>query len=147
MGYYELTVETSNQPSLSVGSTYSLHINMSYAIASPYYGPDDGYISFEIRNRASSLERQTAPVPTPYLDMIPFTVYYSDVDDGSTIGWQEIDVVVPFDVRVVCQEPGKGCGEIGRGGVDICWQRCCLWHQRQALSCVGCRAGWRLGVC
>ncbi|MCK5389530.1 MAG: hypothetical protein KAJ36_03520, partial [Candidatus Thorarchaeota archaeon] len=40
MGYYELTVETSNQPTLVVGSVYSLHINMSYAISSPYYKHD-----------------------------------------------------------------------------------------------------------
>jgi len=85
LGYYELIVETSNQPLLEVGSTYLLRISMSYDSVSPFYGTDDAYISFEIRIRASSLERETAPVPTPYLDQIPFTVYFSDADDSSPI--------------------------------------------------------------
>ncbi|MHA1423113.1 MAG: hypothetical protein ACTSSD_13565 [Candidatus Thorarchaeota archaeon] len=93
LGYYELVVETSNQPTLTVDSIYSLHINMSYSISSPFYKSDDAYISFEIRNRASSLERQTAPVPTPYLDWIHFTVYYSDADDGSPITAATINVL------------------------------------------------------
>jgi hypothetical protein len=84
-GYYELTVETYNQGSLVIGTVYSLHINMSYAAASPFYSDDDAYITFELRTRASSLERQIAPVPTPYLDNVSFTVYYSDADDLSPI--------------------------------------------------------------
>ncbi|MGY5858004.1 MAG: DUF2341 domain-containing protein [Candidatus Thorarchaeota archaeon] len=93
MGYYELVVETSNQPSLTVGSTYFLHIDMSFSVSSPFYDSDDAYITFEIRSRVSSLERQTAPVPTPYLDWIPFTVYYSDADDGSPITADAISIL------------------------------------------------------
>ncbi|MCK5264278.1 MAG: hypothetical protein KAR03_01620, partial [Candidatus Thorarchaeota archaeon] len=85
MGYYELTVETSNQPTLTVDSVYALHVNMSYDISSPFYKPDDAYITFEIRSRASSLERQLAPIPTPYLDNVTFTIYFSDADDLSPI--------------------------------------------------------------
>ncbi|MBE0526221.1 MAG: hypothetical protein IH631_04720, partial [Candidatus Thorarchaeota archaeon] len=85
LGYYELTIDTSNQVSLSVGSIYKLLVNMSYAISSPFYKYDDAYISFEIRSRASTLERQTSPVPTPYLDNVTFSVYYSDADDSSSI--------------------------------------------------------------
>ena len=85
LGYYLLTVETSNQATLTVGSINKLHISMSYAATSPFYGSDDAYISFEIRSRASSLERQDAPVPTPYLDNVTFTVYYSDADDLAPI--------------------------------------------------------------
>ncbi|MHA2236635.1 MAG: hypothetical protein ACXABH_15015, partial [Candidatus Thorarchaeota archaeon] len=92
LGYYELIIETSNQPSLVAGSSYSLHINMSYAITSPFYKPDDAYISFEIRSRASSLERQLAPIPTPYLDNVTFTVFYSDADDFSPITSADIYV-------------------------------------------------------
>ena len=84
MEYYELTVQTSNQP-LTIGSVYSLHVNMSYGIFSPFYKHDDAYISFEIRSRASSLERQLAPIPTPYLDNVTFTIYFSDADDLSPI--------------------------------------------------------------
>ena len=85
LGYYLLTVETSNQPTLLVGSINTLYINMSYAITSPFYKYDDAYITFEIRSRASSLERQESPIPTPYLDNVSFTVYYSDADDLSPI--------------------------------------------------------------
>ncbi|MGY5881355.1 MAG: LamG domain-containing protein, partial [Candidatus Thorarchaeota archaeon] len=92
-GYYELIVETSNQPSLAVGSVNSLHINMSFAISSPFYKFDDAYITFEIRSRASSLERQLAPIPTPYLDNVTFTVYFSDADDLSPITSATINVL------------------------------------------------------
>ncbi|MFW9956423.1 MAG: hypothetical protein ACFFCT_00010 [Candidatus Odinarchaeota archaeon] len=85
LGYYELIVETSNQPTLSVGSIYFLHINMSYSSTSPFYKSDDAYITFEIRTRASALEKQESPIPTPYLDNVTFTVYFSDVDDSSPI--------------------------------------------------------------
>ena len=85
LGYYLLTVETYNQPTLTVGSVNKLHVSMSYAATSPFYGYDDAYITFEIRSRASSLERQDAPIPTPYLDNVTFTVYYSDADDLTPI--------------------------------------------------------------
>jgi len=93
LGYYELTVETANQATLVVGSVNSLHVNMSYAISSPYYQHDDAYISFEIRSRASSLERQLAPIPTPYLDNVTFTIYFSDADDLSPITSADIYVL------------------------------------------------------
>ncbi|MHA1909306.1 MAG: hypothetical protein ACW98Y_18560, partial [Candidatus Thorarchaeota archaeon] len=89
-GYYVITVETYNQVGLQIGVQYPLHFNLSYADQSPFYNWDDITVYFELRYRDSSLERTVAPIQTPYLDYVNFTVYYSDADasaaiDGATI--------------------------------------------------------------
>ncbi|MDF1537805.1 MAG: DUF2341 domain-containing protein, partial [Candidatus Thorarchaeota archaeon] len=84
-GFYSISVETSNQVGLEVGTTYALEIRFSYTYQSPYYAYDDIFVYFTIRNRISSLERTESPIPTPYLDYVNFTVHFSDSDAGAGI--------------------------------------------------------------
>ncbi|MHA1926059.1 MAG: hypothetical protein ACW974_09100 [Candidatus Thorarchaeota archaeon] len=88
---YLITIETYNQL-LAVNTPYVLHINMSYLDVSPYYRWADVYISFQLRYRTSSLQLIDFPMPTPYLDMINFTVLFQDLDSMSGIENGEIDV-------------------------------------------------------
>jgi hypothetical protein len=90
--YYVLTIETYNQVGLSIGVEYSLTLNITYVDQDPFYRFDDLIINFELRNRASSLERIVSPVPTPYLEYTNFTVYYSDADALAGILGGEIHV-------------------------------------------------------
>ncbi|MHA2242388.1 MAG: hypothetical protein ACXACE_12345, partial [Candidatus Thorarchaeota archaeon] len=76
---YLLIVDTAGQP-LSVGTDYTLWINMSYVYQSPFYRWDDGYVHFSIRTRTSSLDIQDAPLPTPYGENATFVMYYWDAD-------------------------------------------------------------------
>ncbi|MFX1439782.1 MAG: hypothetical protein ACFFFD_05990 [Promethearchaeota archaeon] len=78
--YYLITVQTSNHPELLVGTAYVLWFNMSYADSPPYYEPADTFVRIQFRNRASTIELNEAPQPTPYLDSINFTILYRDVD-------------------------------------------------------------------
>ena len=89
---YLLVVETQGQP-LSVGQTYTLHVNMSYANIEPYYYWDDTFIEYSIRNRTSVLDVMEAPLPTSYLEYSPIKVYYRDVDGGSGISGATFSLV------------------------------------------------------
>ncbi|MFX1416547.1 MAG: hypothetical protein ACFFC0_07020, partial [Promethearchaeota archaeon] len=88
---YFLVIETYNQ-GLQVDTPYILHLNMSYPDVSPFYRWSDVYVSFQLRHRSSTLELTDSPLPTPYLDLVNFTVYYKDLDSASGIGGGSIEV-------------------------------------------------------
>ncbi|MGY5862588.1 MAG: LamG-like jellyroll fold domain-containing protein [Candidatus Thorarchaeota archaeon] len=82
---YELTVETHNHPELVINMQYTFWLRMSYAEQSPFYGSDETYVTFELRERASSLDIEEPSDPTPYLDYAVFQVFYRDVDSSAGI--------------------------------------------------------------
>ncbi|MFW9926991.1 MAG: hypothetical protein ACFFDM_09505, partial [Candidatus Thorarchaeota archaeon] len=82
-GNYLLEVETYNL-GLETGITYYLTLRMSYAYQAPFYSSDELIVSFQVRNRVSSLSLSTEPETTPYGDNAVFTVYFSDSDAGGT---------------------------------------------------------------
>jgi hypothetical protein len=84
--HYELSVETSNQPTLVVGARYVLEIRMSYASQAPYYGQDTTLLEFELRTRASELVVVDSPDPAAYLNLAAFTVFYRDTDAAGFVG-------------------------------------------------------------
>ncbi|MBY8998041.1 MAG: hypothetical protein KGD60_09925 [Candidatus Thorarchaeota archaeon] len=75
------------------GTIHSFTIRMSYAYQAPFYAENQAYITFEIRIRESSLELDTEPETTPYLDNVTFTVFYSD-DDAGGIGITSADLSI-----------------------------------------------------
>ncbi|MFW9849577.1 MAG: hypothetical protein ACFFF4_10560 [Candidatus Thorarchaeota archaeon] len=81
-GNYLVSVQTYNQAGLEIGQTYSLGLRFNYTYQSPYYRYDDLTVYFELRFRASSLEKSKSPVQTPYLDYVNFSVYFSDADES-----------------------------------------------------------------
>ncbi|MBY8999047.1 MAG: hypothetical protein KGD60_15075, partial [Candidatus Thorarchaeota archaeon] len=89
---YTLTIETYDHPALLRDTPYSLHINASYALQSPFYGSDDTYITFQLRSRQSDLVVDDPPDPTAYLENSQFRVYYFDVD--SSIGITANSIIV-----------------------------------------------------
>jgi hypothetical protein len=78
-GNYLLMVETHNQ-GLQIGKPYILTLNFSFADAVPYYEWSTIDVSFQLRERDTTLDLDTAPLPTPYLDYSNFTVVYRDLD-------------------------------------------------------------------
>ncbi|MFW9887998.1 MAG: hypothetical protein ACFFER_07450 [Candidatus Thorarchaeota archaeon] len=71
---------------------YVLWFNMSYADSPPYYKSADTFVRIQFRNRASTIELNEAPQPTPYLDVINLTVLYRDVDVYGEIQGASISV-------------------------------------------------------
>lgn len=151
MGYYELTIETYNQPSLEIGIEYSLKLNMSYSYESPFYNWDDTTITFELRHRESSLERETSPVQTPYLDWIDFSVYYSDADASVGVSGATINVEVSGTPLTLTTEytysddsggyytvsvDSEALGGIGSFGITIWanWSMTAPFHDNASLS-------------
>jgi len=84
--HYELSVVTSNQPTLAIGTRYVLEIRMSYASQAPYYGQDTTLMEFELRSRASELVLVDSPDPAAYLNLATFTVFYKDTDAAGSVG-------------------------------------------------------------
>jgi hypothetical protein len=92
LGYYELSIETYNHPELVIGTPYTLEIRMIYDSIVPYYAPDDLVFGYELRVRESTLELDTAPLPTAYSNDASFTLFYNDADADSGIGSADISV-------------------------------------------------------
>ncbi|MFW9793449.1 MAG: hypothetical protein ACFFEE_04030 [Candidatus Thorarchaeota archaeon] len=82
-GDYLLEVQTYNL-GLETGITYYLNLRMSYAYQAPFYSSDELIVSFQVRDRVSSLSLSTEPETTPYGGNAVFTVFFSDVDAGGT---------------------------------------------------------------
>ncbi|MHA2015002.1 MAG: hypothetical protein ACTSUH_04550 [Candidatus Thorarchaeota archaeon] len=78
--------------SLTVGNQYTLHIEASYGNTNPFYGSDDVYVEFTIRNRTSVLDLSDAPLPASYLENCEFSVYYGDTDTGEGISGATISI-------------------------------------------------------
>ncbi|MBD3406487.1 MAG: DUF2341 domain-containing protein [Candidatus Lokiarchaeota archaeon] len=150
-GYYELIIETYNQPSLEIGVEYSLQLNMSFSYESPFYNWDDTTITFELRYRESSLERETSPVQTSYLDWIDFIVYYGDADGATGIPGATITVEVGGSPLTLVTEytytddadgyysisvASDALGGIGSFGIDVWanWSMIAPFHDNASLS-------------
>jgi len=88
-GDYLLEVETYNQP-LSINTPYILALNFSFADTDPFYKSSTIEVSFQLGERDTTLDLDTAPLPTPYLEYSNFTVVYRDLDSLS--GVQGADV-------------------------------------------------------
>ncbi|MHA2382341.1 MAG: hypothetical protein ACXACT_07170 [Candidatus Thorarchaeota archaeon] len=81
-GDYLLEVQTYNL-GLVTGITYNLTLRMSYAYQAPFFSSDELKVSFQVRDRVSSLSLSTEPETTPYGDSAVFIVFFGDVDAGS----------------------------------------------------------------
>jgi hypothetical protein len=92
LGSYLLTVDTYNHPELEINTQYVLHLNISYTYQSPFFRWDDVYVIFEMRARTSALELDVVPLPSPYLEYVDFSVYFTDVDGSVGIPGADIDV-------------------------------------------------------
>jgi hypothetical protein len=112
-GYYTVSVDTFNQAGLEVGQTYALEMRFNYTHQSPFYRYDDLTVYFEIRYRASLLEKSTTPVQTPYLDYVNFTVFFSDADASTGIDGANINLLdggSPLSVGTDYLYTGLGSG-------------------------------------
>jgi hypothetical protein len=98
---YELIVETYNHSTLVINTQYTFWLRMSYADQSPFYGPDETYVTFELRERASSLDIEEPPDPTPFLDYAVFQVFYRDVDSSAGIMIDTGDFILQKGVTVL----------------------------------------------
>ncbi|MHA2600977.1 MAG: LamG-like jellyroll fold domain-containing protein [Candidatus Thorarchaeota archaeon SMTZ1-83] len=78
-GDYLLIVDTYNQP-LSIGTPYVLTLNFSFDDTVPFYEWSTIDVPFQLGERSTILDLDTAPLPTPYLDYSNFTVVYRDLD-------------------------------------------------------------------
>ncbi|MFW9807700.1 MAG: hypothetical protein ACFFFK_13315, partial [Candidatus Thorarchaeota archaeon] len=74
---YLLTIQTFNQ-NLEINKNYVLRIEINYPDTAPFYLSAEAFVSFTLRERATSLELTESPEPTQYLETINFTVYYED---------------------------------------------------------------------
>jgi hypothetical protein len=83
--HYEFIVETYNHPELVINTEYTFWLRVSYASLSPFYGSDETYVTFELRERTSSLDLEEPPDATPYLDYAVFQVFYRDVSSSGGI--------------------------------------------------------------
>jgi hypothetical protein len=90
---YLLSVETYNQAGLEIGQEYELHLNMSYSYTDPYYRWDDVVVAYQLRYRASSLEKSDTPVQTAYLEYSNFSVYFKDADAAAGISGGTISIL------------------------------------------------------
>ena len=84
LSQYDLSIDTTGQP-FSVGISYTLHLNMSYAYQAPFYRWDDVYVQFSIRSRTTALDVFEGAQPTSYNEYIQFIMYYWDVDVSAGI--------------------------------------------------------------
>jgi hypothetical protein len=108
-GYYLLTLHS--YPLLEVNRNYVLWINMSYADDKPFYRPDQAFIPFELRHRASTIYvTGDLPQSTPYNESISFTLFYEDLDSLNGIengnltvykGGSPLTLGVEYQVSVV----------------------------------------------
>jgi hypothetical protein len=90
--YYEVTLETYNQPGFSIGTIYTIEFLMTHSGLPPFYLPDNTFVSFQFRARISTLEPSESPLPTAYLDKANFTLLYYDVDGDTGIAGATISV-------------------------------------------------------
>ncbi|MHA2359147.1 MAG: hypothetical protein ACXAB5_02655, partial [Candidatus Thorarchaeota archaeon] len=81
---YLLTVETSNQ-ALEIGQIYHLWLNFSSEYAEPFYQWNDILVSFDMRERDSSLDLISSPSQTHYQDFANFTILFKDTISSSGI--------------------------------------------------------------
>ncbi|NHJ13848.1 MAG: DUF2341 domain-containing protein [Candidatus Thorarchaeota archaeon] len=81
---YLVVVETYNQI-LEIGKPYLLWLNFSTDYLAPFYTWADVLVSFQLRERDTSLNLISTPLPTPFLDFANFTVEYKDVISYSGI--------------------------------------------------------------
>ncbi len=81
---YLLTVETSNQI-LELGRTYHLWLNVSAEFEAPFYQWNDILVSFEMRERDTSVDLISSPSQTHYQDYANFTILYKDILSSSGI--------------------------------------------------------------
>ncbi|MHA2359103.1 MAG: hypothetical protein ACXAB5_02425, partial [Candidatus Thorarchaeota archaeon] len=90
---YLLTVETYNQ-NLEIDREYVLWIEVSYPDSSPFYLSAETFVSFTLRERATSLELTVSSEPTQYLDNVSFSVYYEDSLSSSGIAGASITLTI-----------------------------------------------------
>ena len=88
---YLLTVETNNQ-ALELSQIYSLWLNFSSEYAVPFYQWNDIMVSFEMRERDTSLDLISSPSQTRYQDYANFTVLFKDTLSSSGISGGTISV-------------------------------------------------------
>jgi hypothetical protein len=81
---YLLTVETSNQ-ALEIGQIYHLWLNFSSEYAEPFYQWNEILVSFDMRERDSSLDLISSPSQTHYQDFANFTILFKDTISSSGI--------------------------------------------------------------
>ncbi|MFX1483896.1 MAG: hypothetical protein ACFFCP_12010 [Promethearchaeota archaeon] len=81
---YLLTVETYNQ-ALELGRTYYLWLNFSSEYVDPFYRWNDILVSFDIRERDTSLDLISSPSQTHYQDFANFTILFKDKISSSGI--------------------------------------------------------------
>ncbi len=111
-GYYLLTLQS--YPVLEVNRNYVLWINMSYADEKPFYRPNQVFIPFELRHRASTIYvTGELPQSTPYNESISFTLFYEDLDSLNGIENGNLTVYkggspLTFGVDYQVSEVGSG---------------------------------------
>ncbi|MHA2026961.1 MAG: hypothetical protein ACW98U_13760 [Candidatus Thorarchaeota archaeon] len=81
---YLLTVETYNHP-LQLGQVYNLWLNFSSEYTEPFYQWKDILVSFEMRERDTSLDLISSPSQTHYQDYVNFTILFKDILSSSGI--------------------------------------------------------------
>ncbi|MFW9842232.1 MAG: hypothetical protein ACFFES_15145 [Candidatus Thorarchaeota archaeon] len=81
---YLLTVETYNHP-LQLGQIYHLWLNFSSEYTEPFYQWKDILVSFEMRERDTSLNLISSPSQTHYQDFVNFTILFKDILSSSGI--------------------------------------------------------------
>ncbi|MFW9913132.1 MAG: hypothetical protein ACFFEU_11705, partial [Candidatus Thorarchaeota archaeon] len=86
---YLLIIETYNQ-GLEIQTLYVLSLNFSYGEQAPFYTWAVIDISFELTFRNTELTLESVPSPTPYLDLVNFTVVFRDSISLSGISGAEI---------------------------------------------------------
>jgi len=120
---YLLTIQTYNQ-NLEINREYVLWIEVSYPDSSPFYLSSDAFVSFTLRERATSLELTSSPEPTQYLENINFTAFYQDsfsLDGiaGATITLTISGVDLVEGVDYVLQSPTEGLYQISLNSTAV----------------------------
>jgi len=88
---YLITVETYNQ-SLAIGTSYHLWLNFSTESKAPFYNWQDILVSFQLRERDTSIDLVSAPLQTRYQDYANFTILYKDILLSSGISGGTINI-------------------------------------------------------
>jgi len=88
---YLITVETYNQP-LTIGTSYLLWLNFSTENKAPFYNWQDILVSFQLRERDTSIDLVSAPLQTRYQDYANFTILYKDILSASGISGGTINI-------------------------------------------------------
>ncbi|MFW9886046.1 MAG: LamG-like jellyroll fold domain-containing protein [Candidatus Thorarchaeota archaeon] len=86
---YLVIIQTYNQ-GLDIQTPYVLSLNFSYGEQTPFYTWAVIDISFELTFRNTELTLESVPAPTPYLDLVNFTVVFKDSLSLSSISGAEI---------------------------------------------------------